>query len=246
MNEALAKALLEAQKEMPSLVRDSTNPDFSTRYLSLEKLVEAVYPVLHKHGLFVIQAPTISDGKPALATSIVSVEGKERIESTMLLMQSRNDPQGQGSAITYARRYALMGMLGLVADEDDDGNSSRAVDRNADVETHFDPGKQRLPSAPRGDNLMQAIGEMQQAIDPTVDWKALSSALVGTLHGGRMREELTSEEFEPFLLRWVNAITRLHGVLSGDFPPLNDETIADAFKWAFGVDVVVPHVEPPA
>jgi hypothetical protein len=55
---------------------------------------------------------------------LVHGESGEQMEGTMLLQAAKNDPQGQGSAITYAKRYALMALCGLSADEDDDGNKA--------------------------------------------------------------------------------------------------------------------------
>jgi hypothetical protein len=115
---------------MPALQRDKINPAFRSKYLSLEALLGEVLPVLNKHGLALIQLPSFvyTSGAlaavPALTTRLVHDESGESIETTMLLLASKSDPQGQGSAITYARRYSLMSMLGLSADEDDDGNAA--------------------------------------------------------------------------------------------------------------------------
>lgn len=121
---ALAQALLAFQADAPALQRDAINPHFRSKFISLESLMTAVVPVANKHGLVITQFPTVVDGQPALRTRIVHAESGESLEDRMLLMPAKTDPQGQGSAITYARRYALMAALGLVADEDDDGNAA--------------------------------------------------------------------------------------------------------------------------
>lgn len=127
----LAKKLVAAQAEMPGLQKSSINPFFKNRYVSLESVLGAVIPVLNNHGILLIQAPSISyEGggmTPTLQTQFIDADSGEMISFEMLLMQTKDDPQGQGSAITYARRYSLMAMLGLVADVDDDGE--RAVNR---------------------------------------------------------------------------------------------------------------------
>jgi hypothetical protein len=124
---ALAQALLAFQKSAPAIQKDALNPHFKNRYVSLETLMGEIVPKLNDAGLVVTQLPTaiIVDGRPspALRTRITHAESGETIEDVMLLM-GKEDPQGQGSAITYARRYSLMAMLGLVADEDDDGNKA--------------------------------------------------------------------------------------------------------------------------
>jgi ERF superfamily len=125
MPETLAEALLEVQKNAPSLQKDAINPHFGNSYISLQSLTEQILPILNENELVLIQSPShVGDGPNgpvgALTTQIIHVPTGQTLADTMLLM-GKTDPQGQGSAITYARRYALMSILGLVADEDDDG-----------------------------------------------------------------------------------------------------------------------------
>lgn len=110
---------LKAQQEIAStkIIKDSQAQ--YGKYLSLHSLMAAVLPILHKNGLTLVQGVTNKDGQPALTTRIS--DGENGIESTMYLLLANPTPQGQGSGITYARRYALCSMLGIVADEDDDG-----------------------------------------------------------------------------------------------------------------------------
>jgi hypothetical protein len=135
MADSLYKALLAAQKEMPDLQKNAVNPHFKNSYISLDSLMEQVLPVLHKHDLLLLQWPTALDRNtsgdyvqlgtsPALRTKLVHIPTGDSCEDVMPLTLERDNPQGQGSAITYARRYALMSILGLVADEDDDGQAA--------------------------------------------------------------------------------------------------------------------------
>jgi len=86
---------------------------------------------LAKHGLAVTQGISFQQGfsdnanvlHDTLTTTLIHKSG-QWIESEMQLHLPKQDPQGQGSAVTYARRYAYMAILGLVADDDDDGNSA--------------------------------------------------------------------------------------------------------------------------
>lgn len=126
MSEAtFATALVAAQREMPVLPKSATNPHFRSKFVPLDVVIEKALPVLHKHGFAVLQLPTTIDGEPALRTRLIHESG-ETIEDVMLLLPGKTDPQGQGAALTYARRYALTAMLGLAADEDDDGNAASA------------------------------------------------------------------------------------------------------------------------
>jgi hypothetical protein len=123
------QAFMAAQAEMPGLQKDKVNPHFGHGYVTLQSLMGVVLPILHKHGLSLRQTPTVilHEGAPpqaGLLTRLTHAGSGEFVQDTMPLMADRANPQGQGSAITYARRYALMSMLGLVADEDDDGNAA--------------------------------------------------------------------------------------------------------------------------
>ena len=119
----LAKALVAAQKEMKNPAFDSTNPHFKNKFASLASVREAVLPVLNKHGLAISQFPMAGDGV-AGCRNILMHEGGEKMEYDCLLPLSKNDPQGAGSAITYARRYSLQAIAGVVAEEDDDANAA--------------------------------------------------------------------------------------------------------------------------
>lgn len=124
MSEAktLLEALLAFQKDGPTVHKDAVNPHFKNRYVSLDSLTQTITPLLSAHGLVWTTMPCHDDAGPALRYRLAHVASGEAIEGVMPLMLSKNDPQGQGSAITYARRYAISAVLGLSA-EDDDGNA---------------------------------------------------------------------------------------------------------------------------
>ena len=122
----LAAALVQAQAEFSAVPKTSVNPFYSSRYADLASVVKAAQPVLAKHGLAVSQHPTVVDGEPSLTTYLLHSSGQS-LQSTMRLCAAKHDPQGQGAAITYARRFAYQAVLGLVADDDDAGNRATAV-----------------------------------------------------------------------------------------------------------------------
>jgi hypothetical protein len=121
----LHEALLAVQSELKPLEKDG-QANYG-KYVTLGTLMETVLPLLNKHGLVLTQNVTTLDGHPALETVIFTPV--EKVNSTMLLMCKSDDPQSQGSAITYARRYALSAMLGIVGDEDDDGEAGTQAAR---------------------------------------------------------------------------------------------------------------------
>jgi hypothetical protein len=123
----LATALVAVQGEMPALKKTANNPFFKSKYVDLATVMENILPILSRNGIALTQFVSNIDGQSALTTTLVHTSG-EYMSAQMPLLLPKNDPQGQGSAITYARRYGAMAALGIVADEDDDGNkASKAV-----------------------------------------------------------------------------------------------------------------------
>jgi ERF superfamily len=123
----LAAALASAQAEFSAVPKGSNNPFFKSKYAALPEVVASATPVLAKYGLAVTQLITVDSDMhgtyDGLTTTLLHSSG-QYISTTMRLHLPKIDPQGQGSAVTYARRYSYMAILGLVADEDDDGNSA--------------------------------------------------------------------------------------------------------------------------
>ena len=119
----ISAALVAAQAEFAAIPKTAENPFFKSKYADLATVISHTQPVLAKHGLAVSQHPTTLDGEPALTTWLLHSSGQS-LKDTMRLCAAKSDPQGQGAAITYARRFAYMAVLGLVADADDDGQAA--------------------------------------------------------------------------------------------------------------------------
>jgi hypothetical protein len=121
--EKLAAALAIAQGSMKHALRDSDNPFFKSKYADLASVAEACREALCANGLSVVQGTQKGDGQLVhLDTMLLHASG-QWIRSTISMRPVKADPQGIGSCITYARRYALASMCG-VAPEDDDGNAA--------------------------------------------------------------------------------------------------------------------------
>ena len=121
----LYKAIIAVQAEMPVISKDSDNPYFSSKYASLPDIVKVIRPILEKHDLAVIQGggPGTHEHCFTIQTRIIHKSG-QYIEDELPMWVKDANPQKVGSAVTYARRYGLCAMLGIVADEDDDGNKA--------------------------------------------------------------------------------------------------------------------------
>jgi hypothetical protein len=119
----IADALVKAQAAMKPALKDSRNPHFNSRYADLASVWDAIREPLTSNGLSVIQMVGSNElEKTTLTTRVTHVSG-EWIESTWQIPVGKQDPQGLGSAISYARRYALASAIGVVQD-DDDGNAA--------------------------------------------------------------------------------------------------------------------------
>lgn len=119
----ITQALLKAQSKFPLIIKEDNNPFFKSKYAGLPSVLEAVLPTLNENGLVLSQSPITDGDRIGVETTIYHISG-EYITSKFTMNLAKNDPQGAGSAITYARRYALVSMLGLNVDEDDDGNTA--------------------------------------------------------------------------------------------------------------------------
>ena len=123
-NTAAIKALCKAQAAMPRAVKDSDNPFFKTKYADLSNVQDACLPALYENGFAVIYRLGRDDAHGYVETILLHESGIEYSCPIPLIVDKQN-MQGLGSAITYARRYGLMCLSG-VAPEDDDGNKAAA------------------------------------------------------------------------------------------------------------------------
>lgn len=123
--DALALAMVKVQKLVVNAKKSSVNPHLKSTYANLGDVLDAIDGALETCELAVIQTPTESDdGKLHLETMILHSSGQWLTE-TMAMPLPKQDPQGYGAALTYARRYHLCAML-KITQEDDDGQGAKA------------------------------------------------------------------------------------------------------------------------
>jgi len=132
----IAAAFVKAQKAFGPALKSSTNPHFKSRYADLSACIEAVVDALNNNGIGLIQR-CYDAGAGVMVETVFVHESGEVLECGILQVPaSKQDPQGYGSALTYARRYSLMAACGI-APEDDDGNSaSRRTEIKSTVDEH--------------------------------------------------------------------------------------------------------------
>jgi hypothetical protein len=133
----IASALVKAQKAFGPALKTATNPHFKSRYADLAACVEAVIGGLNDNGIALIQRNSLDDAGVTVETVFVHESGEMLECGKLHVPAAKHDPQGYGSALTYARRYSLMAACGI-APEDDDGNAAtRKAAPTPDITDHL-------------------------------------------------------------------------------------------------------------
>ena len=114
----IATALLEFHKTNPSAFEDKRNPHFKNQYASLESVINTVRTA-SQFGLTFTQEMDFEGDITFVRTVMMHSSGDTRVSRTKIVSKDPNDPQKQGSAISYAKRYGLQSIFGLPSDDDD-------------------------------------------------------------------------------------------------------------------------------
>ena len=127
MTVKLFSAMAKAFPEIENATKDKVNPAFKSKYADLGSVVEAVKPALAKNDLWFAQIMHEQSGGICVETIVCHSSGEQFSFGKLFLPAAKQDAQGYGSALTYARRYSLMSAFGIAA-EDDDGNAAHGRD----------------------------------------------------------------------------------------------------------------------
>jgi hypothetical protein len=120
---AIASALVKAQREFGPALKSSTNPHFRSKYADLAACIEAVIGSLNNQGIYLMQLTEEHEGGVKVSTVFIHESGEQMSGGSLFMPATKQDAQGFGSALSYARRYSLMAACGI-APEDDDGNQA--------------------------------------------------------------------------------------------------------------------------
>lgn len=147
IEDSLASAMAAAFGEIEAATKEADNPGFkrdgkATKYADLTAVINAVKPALIKHGLFFTQHPEPSERGVTVETWLHHSGGESLSLGKLFVPANKNDAQGYGSALTYARRYALVTAFGVPV-EDDDGN---AAVRGQSQEGAVNPAAAEMPN----------------------------------------------------------------------------------------------------
>jgi hypothetical protein len=148
--------VVNAFSEIEGAEKDKLNPHFKSKYADLTSVIDAIKPVLARHNLAFYQRPQPSDTGILVQTMLRHASGEEIDLGTLYVPANKQDAQGFGSAMTYARRYALMTAFGVPA-EDDDGNAAAKAQ----------PAAQAEPPTPITDDQRDLIQTLAPAVGKT-------------------------------------------------------------------------------
>ena len=116
--------LLEFQKRVSSISKDSVNPFFKSKYFDVNTVIDTIKPILNEVGLVITQGLDNANGRSILVTRVMDDE--KCLAISEMLIPEQVDVQKLGAAITYCRRYALVSLLLLQGEEDDDGEATKS------------------------------------------------------------------------------------------------------------------------
>lgn len=123
------KKLLEIQQRGLSVTKNKTNPHYKNGYPDINEVLSKVLPVLSKKKISLVQSPTTE----GLLTTLIDTEDDTKVES-LIPWTNNTDPQKIGGAITYYRRYSLVSLLNLEAEDDDGNQASQQSDVRKEVD----------------------------------------------------------------------------------------------------------------
>lgn len=126
----ISTALLEAQKTMGAAKKGATNPFFHSKYADLGSVMEACKEALNTNGITVLQPLGFTENGVFVETVLLHISGEWLSSELKLEVKEQHNPQAQGSAISYARRYGLQSML-FIPSEDDDAESTQVSNRQS-------------------------------------------------------------------------------------------------------------------
>lgn len=154
----IATALVKAQKQFGPALKTSTNPHFRSKYADLAAVVEAVIDALNDNGIAMIQVLHECNDGVIVSTTFVHESGEVIDCGKLHVPAAKQDPQGYGSALTYARRYSLMAAAGI-APEDDDGNAASRKKSEPTIIKKIEDLMTKMDKCANKDDLKAAYNE---------------------------------------------------------------------------------------
>ena len=207
----LAQSLARVQGQLRPAEQNAANPFFKSKYADLGSIIASARELMAENGLSISQFPGPTMNGEALhyatLTTILMHESGEWLSQDLTMPLAKVDPQGYGSALTYARRYALASVLGIVTGEDDDGNAATGTTSST---ARHDPSVQSTYTAPPPPSEPPPIdGKVadarawltDQAKDNQVNFGAVADALG---MAGKLNTNGNGNGVRPHFKNWLN------------------------------------------
>lgn len=153
----LASAFASAQAELSPAAKNAQNPHLKNRYADIAAVYEAIRETLPKHGLSVSQIIMPHESKARVRTLLMHKSGQWLASECLMPLDRNGGPQGMGSAITYARRYSLSAIVGVVSEDDDDAEAAQPRRQQ-----QAQPQQRREPAQPRRPEPVRQTAPKQQ------------------------------------------------------------------------------------
>lgn len=203
---ALSQAMVEVQGALEPVRKDGKNPQFKSRYATLDNVVEAIQPALSANGLCAIFFPKFQDELAGVALQIRHKDGATLDCGELMLPLGRSQgAQGVGSSLTYARRYMLCSVFNLALDDDDDGNAAQKAKPASKPKPETKPAAKPEP-APVDTRTAEDVMPMEQqatiqrALKALADAKGLDAVhLVLNAHNATKVADLRKAQFADVL-----------------------------------------------
>jgi hypothetical protein len=210
----LSASLVKALAEIEGAAKDKVNPHFKSKYADIASVIDAIKPVLAKYELGFTQHSQPSEDGVIVETVLHHASGDKLSMGALYVPANKRDAQGFGSALTYARRYALMTAFGVPA-EDDDGNAAAASSRSNPTTGETPPAKrvkldgpytcptQLMTAAREFVRTLESMGDLDEFIawSETKDYREFCEQLARDMPAWWATGENMPEEFVPLEIR---------------------------------------------
>lgn len=172
--ETLYEALFNVQQGCPSITKETTNPFFKSKYADLPTIWAVIRPLMKTNKLFLSHSVKLLADGEYLLTKITHVPSGEEIETSNKITLVKQTAQDYGSYMTYMRRYALTALLGLVTDEDDDGNSATESAKAPVIKPAAKPAAPSNPLQEVASRISKQLHEAESADVLTYIWEGFT------------------------------------------------------------------------
>ena len=208
--EELAKALISVQRQLQPAIKDANNPFTKSKYATLNSVMDSCRDALLSNGIWLCQYPVPAEpGHLGLVTKLTHAESGQWQSSLAVVPLPKADPQGVGISMTYIRRYALSAMLGIVTEEDTDGefasdnpnrpqrqkNAVNALQRGKTTQGDSEQAKKISPAlnrTPEGLSNLPHLDGISYQIVPAQDGR---ECILATGNTAEKKEQLSAAGF---------------------------------------------------